>query len=435
MKNELSKAIFRGNVTEYFVDKLGNIFNKYGKRLRYKDDDHHYYHFTLYYKGKPYNAMVHRVVAETYIQNPDNCPVVNHLDGNTHNNAVWNLEWVEYSRNTQHAYDTGLIRMKITNEQIREASKMFLKGKTASYIAKTLGVNLSVIQSIKSGKAHRVIAGEVGLNFDKKYSLNSGSREKRIKDMKLNMKVPSIYILGSFNDDCTSELWSPRIVWKGYKLPYRVSNYGRVVNVKSMRIQVPEINNASGYPRVGLYVTELQKSIMIPVKFLVAHYFLENPDPEKYNQLYEKDGDIYNCRADNLEWTNNKLRSEKDPLYHVSDNILSVKDVHKICKYIASGKYKYPEIASRFHVKPQVIAEIANRRTWKNVSKEYIFPPRRQKKFLKYYDKIDGLLKAGLRPKDIIQQLPIEGANEDSYRNIINNRKKDLQKLGFLKKL
>ena len=59
--------------------------------------------------GKQKHFYVHRLIAEAFIPNPSNVPMVNHLDGNPANNAAKNLEWCTAKENTQHAYRTGLI--------------------------------------------------------------------------------------------------------------------------------------------------------------------------------------------------------------------------------------------------------------------------------------------------------------------------------------
>lgn len=71
----------------------------------------------IYYKigGKSYRS--HRLVAQTYLDNIDNKPIVNHIDGNKQNNMLCNLEWVTQSENMQHACDTGLRKVSELNRE------------------------------------------------------------------------------------------------------------------------------------------------------------------------------------------------------------------------------------------------------------------------------------------------------------------------------
>lgn len=60
--------------------------------------------------AKDRNEYIHRLLCESFVENPNNLPCVNHIDGDKVNNNIANLEWCDKGKNNRHAYRTGLRR-------------------------------------------------------------------------------------------------------------------------------------------------------------------------------------------------------------------------------------------------------------------------------------------------------------------------------------
>ena len=78
-------------------------------------------------EGKIKAKKIHRLVAKTFIPNPNNYPVVNHINGNKLDNRIDNLEWCTISHNNKEAYRLGL--RKVSPKTIEQFRRDCLKHK------------------------------------------------------------------------------------------------------------------------------------------------------------------------------------------------------------------------------------------------------------------------------------------------------------------
>lgn len=144
--------------SKYLIDKSGNILSKRLKRhlktckasgydrLWIEGDD-----------GRRAQYLVHRLVAMTYLENPENKEQVNHKDGNKSNNHVDNLEWVSRKENMKHAFETGLNsnvgenngKARLTENQVLEIYQLCLNGLGNTEIAEIFGINKNMVNLIR----------------------------------------------------------------------------------------------------------------------------------------------------------------------------------------------------------------------------------------------------------------------------------------------
>lgn len=110
MEKDMKCVIIDGMETSYYITKDGKLYNKKTDTwYKGKISESGYLDYILTVDKKQYAKRAHRLVADAFLNNPNNLPIVNHLDGNKLNNTVENLEWCTYSENTQHAIDNNLI--------------------------------------------------------------------------------------------------------------------------------------------------------------------------------------------------------------------------------------------------------------------------------------------------------------------------------------
>ena len=121
---------------------------------------------------------------------------------------------------------------------------------------------------------------------------------------------------------------------------------------------------------------------------LVAKAFIENPDPDNFNQINHIDGNKSNNCVDNLEWIDSKGNILHAFTTGLNNNIgenhgmskYSEKKVRKVCKLLEKG-WKIKDISKKLGVSEEVISGIKNGHSWKHISRDYEFPIEIKRKY------------------------------------------------------
>jgi len=113
----------------YFVTQDGKVFSYWNRRriLDYNKKPRElkpnpvrgYLQVALYVEGKRTCKLIHRIVAETYISNPDNLATVNHINEDKTDNRVENLEWMSGADNIEYSQAKYFELKSPTGESVR----------------------------------------------------------------------------------------------------------------------------------------------------------------------------------------------------------------------------------------------------------------------------------------------------------------------------
>jgi len=213
------------------------------------------------------NFLIHRMVAMIFIQNPEEKPIVDHIDGTKLNNHVENLKWSTLSENTMnqklHSNNTSGFR-GVHRNGARWAASVTLHG-----VLTHLGTFDTIEQAVLARDTSLAANGIV------------------YRD--------SIEIISSEEaPDYSTEVWHDIMDYPDYA----ISSSGRVRSTKKGRTSILNPSRSAKYRQVALTNKDGLKSIKI--HRLVALHFI--PNPEDKPQVDHIDRNPQNNDVTNLRW-------------------------------------------------------------------------------------------------------------------------------------
>jgi HNH endonuclease len=135
--------------TPYFVTEDGKVIGSRGYELKLNSGKSGYAQISNKKLNKTFS--VHRMIAETYIPNPENKTDVNHINGIKTDNRISNLEWVSRSENMMHSVHVLGKKYvgKLSEDDIQYIKNNYkprTKGSTQVDLAKRFGVTQGAIK-------------------------------------------------------------------------------------------------------------------------------------------------------------------------------------------------------------------------------------------------------------------------------------------------
>lgn len=249
---KISNILINGVKTNYFIRSDGKVFSSnhmkdgYLKERKLCNIANGYLSVHISVLNKSYTLLVHRLVAGAFIPNPLNKPEVNHKDGDKTNNKIINLEWATEKENINHAYDTGLIKIRfgeksnnpcITKKQAKKICKYLEENKlTYKEIAQQVGCTKSIVKNIKERLAWLEISEKYNIdNYDIKESTNGNLRMNKSVVCEICEKISS----GHFTMMDIAKIYNipysrvndikQGVTWRSISRKYDFSNYKKFI--------------------------------------------------------------------------------------------------------------------------------------------------------------------------------------------------------------
>jgi hypothetical protein len=294
---------------QYFISNYGNVKSNKTNRLLKIQKSSGYSTITLSNNYKTNRFLVHRLVANAFIPNPENKPTVNHINHDTYDNRVENLEWNTHKEQNEHNYKTQ--DKKRTTRRARSISCY----KKDNELCKTFRTLTEASEWLyKESTSKNVEACLAGI----RHSLNNGGLCHnyiwKYNDLEIEpieneewKEIPDEFTLGKKN--------------------YWLSNKGRFKNNMG---KLMEFTNETNY--ISISFKNKEKNIQHQLHRIIAFMFVENPDNKPFvNHL---DGNKSNNCADNLEWV-----TKSENTLHAHKTCLIKKKMRKIHQFDKNGNF------------------------------------------------------------------------------------------------
>lgn len=149
----------------YCISKDGTVTSLLRKSTKNLTLKHHlngngYPHVCLTKNGKSKFLVIHRLLANHFIPNPNNYPEINHINGIKTDFSLNNLEWCTHLYNMQHAVRTGLLVPRptvvmLSDSEIIELYARYRSGEKSSDLAKEYNIPSANLISIFCGSSRR----------------------------------------------------------------------------------------------------------------------------------------------------------------------------------------------------------------------------------------------------------------------------------------
>ena len=214
----------------YEINKLGQIRNKNTGKLLKGAINRGYWTYTLIIDGKIVFRFAHIMVAKQFIPNPDNKPIVNHIDENKSNACIDNLEWVTSSENSNFGdaqNKANIARNKPINEYDLQGTynrtwrsitsivayfkKIYPKDDIKTSLIHTIKFN-SQNSAIKKPFSNRIFMRYEGDCRDVSFMVSKNKQRKYNKTVPEDLEIPKDYLIdpNDLNADYIETLQSLR---------------------------------------------------------------------------------------------------------------------------------------------------------------------------------------------------------------------------------